>query len=230
MEQGRKYPVVCGGDTGGVWNYKKYIGEIQMNEEKILWTGRQNMKAALMSALINFFLLVAAVWLLANKNNLAKTWENYKNGVDTEFSVFMLCLYLAPVAIYVMVFLVFTAEALLTKYIITDKGVYIKCLKVTKIEMKNVIYINPVETSFSGICQTKQIELVTKKKCWQGGYDDDFTFMKNLADADEAYRILRSVQDRVYAEMGFAVSDAQKNGETYRMRSHEEQHRRYMLR
>lgn len=28
MEQGRKYPVVCGGgDTGGVWNYKKYIGE-----------------------------------------------------------------------------------------------------------------------------------------------------------------------------------------------------------
>lgn len=155
-----------------------------MNEEKILWTGRQNMKAALMSALINFFLLVAAVWLLANKNNLAKTWENYKNGVDTEFSVFVLCLYLAPVAIYVMVFLVFTAEALLTKYTITDKGVYIKCLKVTKIEMKNVIYINPVETSFSGICQTKQIELVTKKKCWQGGYDDDFTFMKNLADAD----------------------------------------------
>ena len=96
--------------------------------------------------------------------------------------------------------------------------------------MKNVIYINPVETSFSGICQTKQIELVTKKKCWQGGYDADFTFMKNLADADEAYRILRSVQDRVYAEMGFAVSDAQKNGETYRMRSHEDQHRRYMLR
>lgn len=70
MEQGGKYPVVCdGGNTGGVWNYKKYIGEIQMNEEKILWTGRQNMKAALMSALINFFLLVAAVWLLANKNN-----------------------------------------------------------------------------------------------------------------------------------------------------------------
>lgn len=75
-----------------------------MNEEKILWTGKQNLKAALMSALINFFLLVAAVWLLANKNNLAKTWENYKNGVDTEFSVFVLCLYLAPVAIYVMVF------------------------------------------------------------------------------------------------------------------------------
>lgn len=128
-----------------------------MNGEKILWTGRQNMKAALMSAIINFFLLAAAVWLLVNRNNLA-------------------------------------------------------------------------ETAFSGICQTKQIELVTKKKCWQGGYDDDFTFMKNLADADEAYRILRSVQDRVYAEMGFAVSDAQKNGETYRMRSHEEQHRRYMLR
>lgn len=79
-----------------------------MNEEKILWTGKQNLKAALMSALINFFLLVAAVWLLENKNNLAKTWENYKNGVDTEFSVFVLCLYLAPVAIYVMVFLVFT--------------------------------------------------------------------------------------------------------------------------
>lgn len=51
-----------------------------MNEEKILWTGRQNMKAALMSALINFFLLVAAVWLLANKNNLAKTYvfSDYK--------------------------------------------------------------------------------------------------------------------------------------------------------
>ena len=164
MEQGRKYPVVCGGgDTGGVWNYKKYIGEIQMNEEKILWTGRQNMKAALMSALINFFLLVAAVWLLANKNNLAKTWENYKNGVDTEFSVFVLCLYLAPVAIYVMVFLVFTAEALLTKYIITDKGVYIKCLKVTKIEMKNVIYINPVETSFSGICQKNRSSWLRRK-------------------------------------------------------------------
>lgn len=60
--------------------------------------------------------------------------------------------------------------------------------------------------------------------------NNDFTFMKNLADADEAYRILRSVQDRVYAEMGFAVSDAQKNGETYRMRSHEDQHCRYMLR
>lgn len=62
------------------------------------------------------------------------------------------------------------------------------------------------------------------------GKSDYFAFMKNLADADEAYRILRSVQDRVYAEMGFAVSDAQKNRETYRMRSHEEQHRRYMLR
>lgn len=201
-----------------------------MNGEKILWTGRQNMKAALMSTIINFFLLAAAVWLLVNRNNLAKTWENLEKGVDAEFSVFMLCLYLAPVAIYVMVFLGFATEALLTKYIITDRGVYIKCLKTTKIEMKKIIYINLAETAFSGICQTKQIELVTKKKCWQGGYDDDFTFMKNLADADEAYRILRSVQDRVYAEMGFAVSDAQKNGETYRMRSHEEQHRRYMLR
>ena len=201
-----------------------------MNGEKILWTGRQNMKAALMSAIINFFLLAAAVWLLVNRNNLAETWENLEKGVDAEFSVFMLCLYLAPVAIYVMVFLGFATEALLTKYIITDRGVYIKCLKTTKIEMKKIIYINLAETAFSGICQTKQIELVTKKKCWQGGYDDDFTFMKNLADADEAYRILRSVQDRVYAEMGFAVSDAQKNGETYRMRSHEEQHRRYMLR
>lgn len=160
------------------------------------------MKTALMSAIINFFLLAAAVWLLVNRNNLAETWENLEKGVDTEFSVFVLCLYLAPVAIYVMVFLVFTAEALLTKYIITDKGVYIKCLKTTKIEMKKIIYINLAETAFSGICQTKQIELVTKKKCWQGGYDDDFTFMKNLADADEAYRILRSVQDRVYAEMG----------------------------
>lgn len=79
-----------------------------MDGEKILWTGKQNLKAALMNALINFFLLAAAVWLLENKNNLAKTWENYKNGVDTEFSVFVLCLYLAPVAIYVMVFLVFT--------------------------------------------------------------------------------------------------------------------------
>lgn len=201
-----------------------------MNGEKILWTGRQNMKAALMSAIINFFLLAAAVWLFVNRNNLAETWENLEKGVDAEFSVFMLCLYLAPAAIYVMVFLGFATEALLTKYIITDRGVYIKCLKTTKIEMKKIIYINLAETAFSGICQTKQIELVTKKKCWQGGYDDDFTFMKNLADADEAYRILRSVQDRVYAEMGFAVSDAQKNGETYRMRSHEEQHRRYMLR
>ena len=37
MEQDRKYPAVCGGDdTGGVWNYKKYIGEIQMNEGKII--------------------------------------------------------------------------------------------------------------------------------------------------------------------------------------------------
>ena len=201
-----------------------------MNGENILWTGRQNMKAALMSAIINFFLLAAAVWLLVNRNNLAETWENLEKGVDAEFSVFMLCLYLVPAAIYVMVFLGFATEALLTKYIITDRGVYIKCLKTTKIEMKKIIYINLAETAFSGICQTKQIELVTKKKCWQGGYDDDFTFMKNLADADEAYRILRSVQDRVYAEMGFAVSDAQKNGETYRMRSHEEQHRRYMLR
>lgn len=47
-----------------------------MNGEKILWTGRQNMKAALMSAIINFFLLAAAVWLLVNRNNLAETWEN----------------------------------------------------------------------------------------------------------------------------------------------------------
>ena len=109
MEQDRKRLAVCGGgDTGGVWNYKKYIGEIQMDGEKILWTGRQNMKAALMSAIINFFLLAAAVWLFINRNNLTETWENYKNGVHTEFSVFVLCLYLAPVAIYVMVFLVFT--------------------------------------------------------------------------------------------------------------------------
>lgn len=43
------------------------------------------------------------------------------------------------------------------------------------------------------------------------GKSNDFAFMKSLADADEAYRILRSVQDRVYAEMGFTVSDAQKN-------------------
>lgn len=68
-----------------------------MNEEKILWTGRQNMKTALMSAIINFFLLAAAVWLLVNRNNLAETWENLEKGVDTEFSVFVLCLYLAPV-------------------------------------------------------------------------------------------------------------------------------------
>lgn len=201
-----------------------------MNEERILWMGKQDMKAALMSAFIKFFLLAAAVWLLIDRNSLVETWENYENGVDTEFSVFVLCLYLASVVIYVIAFFGFAAEALLTKYFITDKGVYIKCFKTTKIEMKKVIYINLTETAFSGICQTKQIELVTKKKCWRGGYDDDFTFMKNLADADEAYRILRSVQDRVYAEMGFAVSDAQKNGEIYRMRSHEEQHRRYMLR
>lgn len=71
-----------------------------MNGEKILWTGRQNMKAALMSAIINFFLLAAAVWLLVNRNNLAETWENLEKGVDAEFSVFMLCLYLALAAIY----------------------------------------------------------------------------------------------------------------------------------
>lgn len=201
-----------------------------MNEEKILWMGKQDLKAALMSAFIKFFLLAAAVWLLIDRNSLVETWGNYENGVDAEFSVFVLCLYLASVVIYVIAFLGFTAEALLTKYIITDKGVYIKCLKTIKIEMKNVIYINLTETAFSGICQTKQIELVTKKKCWRGGHDDDFTFMKNLADADEAYKILRNVQDKVYAEMGFAVSDAQKNGKIYRMRSHEEQHRRYMLR
>lgn len=190
-----------------------------MNEEKILWMGKQDLKTALMSVFIKFFLLAAAMWLLIDRNSLVETWENYENGVNTEFSALVLCLYLESAVIYVIAFLGFAAEALLTKYIITDKDVYIKCFKTTKIEMKKVIYINLTETAFSGICQTKQIELVTKKKCWQGGYDDDFTFMKNLADADEAYRILRSMQDKIYTEMGFAVSDAQKNGETYRMRN-----------
>lgn len=98
----------------------------QIRNEHILWTGKQDMKTAVLRAFINPLLIFVAAWFALSYQNMVPAFTNPDNYTNAVLAIGMVLWYLIPMWVYIINAVSYILTAKSSEYAVTDNVVYIK--------------------------------------------------------------------------------------------------------
>lgn len=187
-----------------------------IKNEHILWTGKQDMKTAVLRAFINPLLIFVAAWFALSYQNVVPALTNPDNYTNAGLAIGMVLGYMIPVWVYLINAVSYILTAKSSEYAVTDNAVYIKNgVLSSSLIMKNfkdIRYINLSQSAVGKLTGTSDVKMTLQSGSiyyTNGCRHVHTTDFSNITDAEKVFKILQSKQNETYEQAGEDSPEAQ---------------------
>lgn len=169
--------------------------------EAVIWEGKKAKSVSIMEAMFNPMLPFALVWLFLDMSFVGAIFGTGEKDMINFMIVFMI-IHLMPVWIYLGGVISAGIRAKNTRYVITQKGIYIqKGLFTTTTELKPFAELSHVSVRrgvFDKIFGTGDVILTCDGNISSGSFHG--TNIDNIQEYEKVFKLVKDYQEAVYSD------------------------------